>query len=94
MSSSLYFFLRRLYTLHQSLIHSSTSTSLSPRHPLCVAVMHPKKNMYFAAAGRCALLPEVCALCHVIGAFSQATSEDRHIVGATARVLIQFRGAY
>ena len=33
------------------------------------------------------------ALHHMIGPFSQATSEDRHFVDATARILIQFRGA-
>ena len=34
------------------------------------------------------------ALNQVIGSFSQATSEDRHIRDATACVLFQFRGAY
>jgi hypothetical protein len=31
---------------------------------------------------------------HVIGSFSQATSEDSHIGDITVRVLIQFGGAY
>ena len=34
------------------------------------------------------------ALHHVIGSFSQATSEDRHIGDTTTHALIQFRGAY
>ena len=50
----------------------------------------------------CALHPWRCseaslthmALCHMIGSFSQATSEDRHTGDTTACILIQFRGAY
>jgi hypothetical protein len=88
---------------HKHLIMSR----ISRRHPLCVAVMHPKKIHAF-----CGQWPEGCivpfsvspalseaplthmALRHVIGSFSQATSEDRHIGDATACILIQFWGAY
>jgi hypothetical protein len=44
--------------------------------------------MPFAASGHCALLPECCVLHHVIGSFSQATSEDRHI-GSNSEVHIE-----
>jgi hypothetical protein len=103
MSSALVFFVQAVHA--SSVSHSQFEKHLimpwiSRRHPLCVAIMQPKKNMPFAA-----LLPECCllrstshlthtALLHVIGSFSKATSEDRRIRDATAQVLIQFRGAY
>uniref|UniRef100_A0A8C7ISI7 Mediator complex subunit 12 n=1 Tax=Oncorhynchus kisutch TaxID=8019 RepID=A0A8C7ISI7_ONCKI len=49
----------------------------------------------FSLSAACSKAPLIhVALHHLIGSFSQATREDRHIRDATVRVLIQFQGAY
>uniref|UniRef100_A0A8C7V4L1 Mediator complex subunit 12 n=1 Tax=Oncorhynchus mykiss TaxID=8022 RepID=A0A8C7V4L1_ONCMY len=65
-----------------------------------VEALKPEKSVPccvvpFSLSAACSKAPLThLALHHLIGSFSQATREDRHIRDATVRVLIQFHGAY
>jgi hypothetical protein len=80
---------------------------ISRLNPLCVAILPLKKSMPFPARGHWALGLDIIIIIpfsplrseppltwHLIGSFSQATSEDRHIWDAIGHVLIQFRDTY
>jgi hypothetical protein len=97
MSSALFLFLRRLYTLSQFDKHLKMPRILR-WHLLCVAVMHPKKIHVF-----CSLWP-LCPSPWVLRArnhltlirsrscdqvFLTFTSEDRHIRDAAARCILK-----
>jgi hypothetical protein len=95
------FFAQAVHT--SSVTHSQFDKNLimlriSQRHPLCVAIVHPKKIQAFCGQWPSAARSEAplthMALHHNIGSFSQATSENRHIGDATAHILIQIRVAY